>query len=249
MIIERESVLNKLRKLKKIAECSTGNLHEVAAAAAKIQEIVAEFQIAEMELNIEQGEPEEDIIIEVLSGENIKFNRIMWQEILIKTLTDVNGCFAIAYKSIARLNIPGKSVVYGTKSNIDTVKYLNMLFTREIERLATLYGIHTGNTGKSEQTSFKTGASSEICARLREAKREVDLKINATGEHTNALVHISKEKEKLDDFVAKKHPKLTKGTAVRFKYNTDAFHAGKAAGSTVQLNANKALNAGKKELH
>src|ERR1019366_1105135 len=135
-----------------------------------------------------------------------KFNRTMWKEILINALSGVNNCVSIGVKANARWKIPGKHTIYGKQSNVDAVKYLYMLFTREIERLATLYGVHTGYTGLSQQTSFKSGASVEICERLRDAKRAADIKIQESGQHGNAFVHISNEKDEVEKLVREKHP-------------------------------------------
>jgi hypothetical protein len=188
------AVLDKVRKLLKLAQANT-NPHEAASAAARAQQLIDEHNLTHMLLQMDGTEPaeqEEDIFdfkqkdAPLYTGK--KLDR--WRVYLAMHISDANSC---------RIYImPGRSIeIVGRPSDAETVRYLYAWLSHETVRLSEDHGAGCGVTWKN---NFRLGVVDTLGRKLRESRREfVQAQRDAVSVSTTALVRVNTALAKIEE--------------------------------------------------
>jgi hypothetical protein len=222
--MERESVIDKVRKLRNLSTSS--NLNEAATAARLAEKLIQEHCLAEAELEITEGS-NEVTIEDGIAVTDWNQRQTRWQNVMLTYLTQAYAC-----EGVLRYNADRKLGFYciGRPSDIATVRYQYAYFAVELVRLANLLAPRDLNRGEGKHwhNSFYLGAVQAIGESLAAAKKEVRAQASSS-----ALAIVDKH---ADDAAALMKHKYPSSRSVSFKSNidADAWRTGHQAGSTLQ---------------
>lgn len=209
------TLIDKVRKLRALAESS--NVNEAAAAAAAAERLIQEHNLSEATLHLN----EDDEHVEKANVVEMGATVATWHSVLLAHLQK-------AYQCCGFIDRPdGKSVfiAYGRRQDIETLQYQFAFFTSEITRLCERL---TKGKGRTFANSFRLGAVSAIADALFEARRTTRQAASST-----ALVVVDRRaelaKERRDD----DHPDLRQSNARSYQLNQNAFAMGKRAGANI----------------
>ncbi|MFA4971485.1 MAG: DUF2786 domain-containing protein [bacterium] len=215
-------VLDKVRKLLRLAQSSNEN--EAAAAMGAAQRLIDEHRLSVAELEASGQEPSEPM---VEAGEVLmEGSRVAtWKVRLMLALVKANGCSM--WFSRPRYTRVTTYQFVGRKSDVESVKYLLAYALNELGRLAEA---QCRGMGRSAFASWYLGAVAGIREKLEAAKQEV----RATAS-TSALAVIDKRQGEAQAF----REALTNGTktvAVRSSISDAcAYNRGLEAGRSLNL--------------
>jgi hypothetical protein len=160
------NIIDKVRKLLKIAERPDGNAEEAAAAAAMAQTLISRHQLDTAMLALDGAAPEADEEIvdfgdgDALSPLDVCGERQipLWRNRLASRMALVNAC---------RIYFHGGTIhIVGRPSDVETVRYFYAYLAREVERLTARAG---AGRGISWRTDYRLGIVDTLRRRLAEA--------------------------------------------------------------------------------
>lgn len=215
-------LVRKLRKLRALSNSS--NEHEAALAAAKLQELMTRYRIAELEL----AETEQDAF---MKGSIEWRSNGAWRQGLLNTVARVNGCRAVLISTADRRT---RFAIVGREHMVPVIEETFFYLADEIERLSLrhwhLTGIYTGEPSRRWRAGFCVGASAVVIGRLHEAYRSATT--TPTGV-TNAL--IVRDEEEVKRALGQFFPHL-RSVAQRTRTSSGAGYAtGRQAGASIGL--------------
>lgn len=228
--MSRESILDKVRKLRALSTSS--NLHEAATAAHLAEKLIQQHALEEAELELSQGSLEaasEDM--ESLVDWNKR--QIVWENILLTSLARAYNCAGVLRRSNGKLGY----FIIGRPADVATLKYQFCFFSLELLRLVERMAPALGRgEAKHWRNSFMLGGVSAIGESLRSARQEVRAQASS-----NALMVIDNH---LKESLTLKHTLYPNSRTSQVKSNLDhdAYQQGRRAGSSLQ--SNPGLNAG-----
>jgi hypothetical protein len=213
-------IIEKIRKLRALAQ--SDNVNEAAAAAAAAERLIQEHNFSEAELQ----SPDTD---EAILSDHLDMGARVagWKSILLRALADAYQCAGVLNRRTQRY------IFYGRPKDIETFRYQYAFFTVEIERLAQR---HTKGKGRGYAASFRLGAAVAICDALRETTREA--RNVATS---SALAVVDNRAAAARQRMLSQHTRLRSGGRVGAS-DTRAYEAGKQAGAGI--NRHTAIGAG-----
>lgn len=231
-------VLDKVRKLLRLAE--SPNANEAAAAAAKAQQLIDEHNLSAALLSIETGvdAPDEPIEDFAKKGAHLdapaRLDR--WRIELASSIAYANSC-RIYYTD--RLSARHKIALVGRPSDADTVRYLYAHLCAEVNQLADRDGKGYGRTWRN---NFRLGVVDTIRGKLRQQQSEFKQQATASlGGNSQALVRVNTALAKVEqrgtdvrDWM-KRELKLYAGRAASSTYDHSARRAGQLAGESIRL--------------
>lgn len=235
-----ENLLDKVRKLLRLAERTT-NEGEAAAAAAAAQKLIErhKLDIAAIDLGEAHEAPVEAPERAVLDGAEGRKNKCAWRGSLASGVARANACRV--YWTGPRLQI------VGAPSDVATVRYLYAYLTREIDRLA-----ETKSGGKAWLHAWRMGAVATVSQRLREAReearREARAEAQASGGGGAAIVRINAGIARIERAESAVEAvmaamKMRKGAPTKVRA-WGAYEQGRADGANIRIAAGAALGAG-----
>ena len=225
-------ILDKIRKLRALAE--SANVHEAAAAAAAAERLIQEHNLSEAALHVD-GEPEEGVGAEQIAdvGRAIP----TWASNLLACL-----CRAYQCSGFWRHTREGhRFEVYGRSADLGTLRYQYAFFSVEVTRLTERYA---RGKGRTYANNFRLGA----VAAIREA---IDGARTAARSHatSSALVVVDRRAELAKERRDADNPDITSSKSTGGRFDPSAFAAGKRAGASInqrsQLAASGARMLGK----
>jgi len=221
-----EPVLERIRKLQRLSR--SGNEHEAALAASKMQELLFKHNLSIETLS----EPSEYV------EEKRELGSRVWARRLMVGLCRNNFCEPL------RAAWGGEIFIVGRRENVTAVNEMFVYLVGEINRLAKgsykdyKVGTPWPENANSWCSAFRSGAVATINGRLR-AQRELDVAKIATtvvGDETGTAI-IRRLDIELKAEVSRRHPRLgtrrDQGSAIRSR---SGFQAGQAAGGRIALN-------------
>lgn len=226
-----KNILETIQRL--LALSQSDNVNEAATAAATAQVLMTRHKIEMSDLAFASGEETEAVDDTTFMATK---SYIPWKTGLVTGLAAANGCETY----IRRLRLGENKTetrIIGTKSAMQTIRYMFEYLVREIDRLANEERANDPDVGRSWLRDFRLGATTEIVTRLKEASAQT-IAQEASG---SSLAIIDREKEKIDEVVRKLH--LRPAGNVRLN-DIGAYGAGVSAGKTVRLNNGPALGKG-----
>jgi len=247
----RESVIEKITKLLALSE-NNPSVNEAAAAAAMAQKLMLEHKLSLSELEMDAEEDEPVIEHDVLRDEGGRSPR-QWKITLLCAIAANNFCRTVYWS--ARFHVGdnkhlnhgrmqrGKMVVFGKKSDVDTVLYLYAWLVREVESLSKKAKQELYNSGADEEVesirtwadSFRKGCSSTISLKLylQRKRQEAEIKAQA-GAACTALVRVDKQEKEVDRYIKSKYK--IRSSAPSFSADEEAYEAGQRAAQSIDLN-------------
>jgi len=249
-----DKVIDRIRKLQGLA--TSQNVHEASAAAGEAQRLMTAHRISEASLADpdNQGVDETVTEIEVLADTGTKTPR-SWIVQLANGIALANGC-RITVMTATHNGPAGSIKMYGRKYDLDGARYLFMTMKNEIDRLSLAWKDSVdGRYGRSGIFSFKLGAAVEICARMREAKKEQEttlvaaasLAVSSREAPVMALAVLNRAEANVTAYVDKVSSGKVHKQSGPSSYG--AYQAGKQAGSTVSIGGNnKSLGSSAKQI-
>lgn len=170
-----EKAMDRIRKLLRTSRSS--NEHEAALAAARAAELMAEFELTEAELRVEDTERKAEPIERagrVYEDEAKRRRRSAWREAVIGAVASSFGCRW--YLSGGRGCCPR---LFGRLSMVQAATYTSLYLMREIERICeeTWRGSEgddaraAGQQPKRWRNAFRIGAAHRVAERLAEQRR------------------------------------------------------------------------------
>jgi hypothetical protein len=199
---DQEKIVDRIKKLLRLAESSNAN--EAANAAGQAQRLMEQHRIdqAMIDVNDEDADDEPD---EPISDEyeplETSGRLAQWKISLATGIARVNGCrcyIGSIYKGVkrGRYQYDHTLNLIGRPSDVTTVSYLFSYLVKEIERLVKLNGKGRGRTWNN---SYRLGAVSAINTRMREGKDQARKEARAKLEgDSTALVKMDQALARMD---------------------------------------------------
>lgn len=232
-----DTIIQKIKKLIALSKRNT-NENEAASAAAKVQELLLQYNLSMSQVESKDYEKREHVKHEYRSI--FQQNRINWKIDLANTVARANLCNILT--SGARL------IWIGKPSNIEVSEFLFTTLAHDLEdicdkrwadiqKLRTLEKVH-GTTlfqdhslryvhGKTWKNSFYYGAIATINQRLNETKKNL-----SANPDMKALIVVN-DKE-VEQYIKQTWPRLGHNNYSLNLYGS-AYESGKAAGRTIQF--------------
>lgn len=235
-------ILEKVRKLLRLSKSS--NPHEAALAAQRAQEIIDRYNIEQAMLDAEGATVATEEPIKNFRDDPLDVNMISgsWQMRLQRTIAKQNSCFV--YRS------SGNSVIVGSPSNVNAVRYLYSWLKKELEVLCVIEGI---GHSKSWLNNFCIGATETVTERLLDARKQVVSQMRTEWQASGrdivlvekALAKVDQEMHRVRDYVSQNIRLHYGPVGPGGRVNNDARAAGRAAGHSVRMGRGAgALSAG-----
>lgn len=229
------SVLDKVRKLLRLAE--SPNANEAAAAAAKAQSLIDEHNLSAALLSLDEGATDdEDIEDFSRKGAPLDEQPVLhrWRLSLASAVARANGC---------RVYFSGGSIaLVGRPSDAETTRYLFGYLAREVERLCDKEGRGCGRTWRN---NYRLGVVDTIANKLYAERQKFvseQRAVAAAAADTQALVRVNQALEVVEkrgkDVSAwmKQNLKLYAGSSSSARYDNSAREAGRKAGRSIVIN-------------
>lgn len=244
-----DTIIDKVRKLLRLATSSNAN--EAALAAARAQEMIDKHHLEQAMLSLDSAEPvrgldDEPILDFYREGAPLDTPKQLdrWRVWLAGALAQYNA---------SRIYLSGRNIsIVGRPSDVETVRYIYTHLSREVERLATENGAGMGRTWRN---NFRLGVVDAIKTKLRNqhAQFEHDAREVAAAESSTALVRVNtalvtmSERTQAVDKWMKSNLKLHAGSASYSRHDASARDRGRKAGASLSVGGDRAqLGAGRK---
>lgn len=236
------NVLDKVRKLLRLSTSSNAN--EAALAAAKAQELIDRYQLANAMLSLDApnmapiDEPIEDFGRKGAPLDNRK-RLDRWAVQLASEITHANACKSYSEGAVIQ--------IIGRPSDVDTVRYLYGYLAREVELLTASHGKGCGRTWCN---NFRLGAVETIARKVYEQRKETIRQFRAeftspSNEPSTALIlanqaitKVAERRAAVSDWV-KTNMNLRFQPASRSNYDSTAREAGRKAGESIAIGGNR----------
>jgi len=230
-------VLDKVRKLLRLAQ--SPNANEAALAAAKAQRLIDEHHLQTALLALETHAPDaaaDEPIVDFASKgaplERATARLERWRVCLADVVARANAC---------RIYLSSGSIaLVGRPSDADSVRYLYEYLTREVERLCDLEGRGCGRTWRN---NYRLGVVDAITLKLQAMRQQfaADAREQAAGNSTalvlmnQALARVEQRGRTVETWT-KTHLKLRAGRAWSARGDYGARAAGQRAGRSIAIN-------------
>jgi len=254
--MEQEKIIDRIKKLMRLAESSNAN--EAANAAGQAQRLMEQHRIDQTVLDMDGEEPDgddEEIADHSSRPLTVSGRLPQWKTSLAVALATANACRCyIGHKYEYDTRKAKRTLcLVGRQSDVATISYLFGYLSKEIERLVRVNALGLGRTWAS---SYRLGAVDAIKRRLRDGTKEARQEARKRLEgQTAALVRVDKAIALIDERGAevdawlKSNMKLGKGRANSSRRDWGAYEAGQRDGKSINLDGGgKSVGSGKKAI-
>lgn len=241
-----EKIIDKIRKLLRLAESS--DVNEAATAAGAAQRLMEAHQIDQAMVALEDedaptGSGEDEPIRQFDDEEalHVWARLASWKLQLTWAVASVNGCRT--FQGYTWDKSKGRSMrtigIVGRPSDVATVRYLCTYLLAEIDRLCKSA---SGGKGRTWANCFRLGAVHEVRRRLQEAKRRARMEARAKLQgNIKALVRLDKALANIDgrceeiDAWMKEHMNIYAASSSRYRSDVGGWMEGREAGTQIDL--------------
>ncbi len=251
-----------LERVKKYLKLSrSDNPHEAAEAAKRAREMMAEYNLTEAMLRVDEPTRVAEQIVDgvKLDGSDSQKRRVAWVEIVAKAVADSLSC---------KHYLQGASLVcFGRMSATQTWNYTTLYLCREIERLCDEgweregeEARAAGQTIKRWKNAFRVGAANTISTRLslqvhaersaRNAERHssmaaaaADANAGTTGialHNAHAITILEQDEAEVATAYKKRSKDFVSSRGIGTTRSRSGYHAGQEAGGRIPLGAKRA---------
>jgi hypothetical protein len=258
--MEQEKILDKLQKIKNMAEGAKaiGNEAEAQAFAAMLQQLMLKHKLSMTDIQyaaemkdepiVEQRAPRmykgnKQVYVEFPDVEVVKRRRL-WAEELAMVIAE-------AYASRILVTEGWSMITFvGHKSNVQIAEYLFLTLLRSADKMSNTaaksfrakYRSEVGGAGMTPngyRESWLDGFVTRIAQRLREERDQFGKK----ADQCTALVRVNKEAIAVKAYIDGKHAKMAKSLNQGKNFNPAGWAEGKKAANDMNIKGN-AVNAG-----
>jgi hypothetical protein len=238
---EKQRLLEKLSKLKALAECQTGNVNETATAAATMTKIMLEYQIEMADLESQQ--PLEGVVEEELSPGSTASVIPLWQQSLANVLAEVNHCMAFSSTKneyfFWKRSTQTRLYLIGSPTDIANTRRIFDFCVSEVERLCRAWGVGKDTKLRND---FKRGAGRGIADKVRRERDEVMRQESQRAAEkklaSRALALFDQKRDAVQTYAQQRLNLQNKYSRVRGAA-PNAFQAGYQAGSQIDLDGSQ----------
>ena len=176
------AIIDKVRKLLRLAE--SPNANEAAAAAAKAQSLIDEHNLNAALLSLDGAETEPDEPIENFGRKDAPLDggkqNDTWRWRLASTVMYANAC---------RGYVNGGSIhIVGRPSDVETVRYLYAYLKAEVAQLTDRDGKGCGRTWRN---NYRMGVIDTISRKMREEREKFKQAAQVAAGTTTALMRVN----------------------------------------------------------
>lgn len=235
--MSHEAVIEKIKKLRSLAQ--SANANEAANAAAAAERLLQDHRLSEAEIEAHSPEPvlegaEEDPAVAETFGDKIA----TWRSHLLSAITRSHGCaWYYAYSVVQRGYV---ARIVGRTSDTATVRYFYVWLAAEVERLALKHGKGKGRTWTN---SYRLGCVAGISEAMRSAERTA--RASATSA---ALVRVDARAIEARTLLDQLHPHLRSRAASSSAVHANAYGQGQHDGRSIHQGSHLPSGAGPKAL-
>jgi hypothetical protein len=226
--VEREEIIEKIRKLLRLSE--SPNEHEAALAATKARELLSSYNLSLADLSIE------DIlqklgIVEIPTSTYFKIEE--WVQALAFHIARIFDCRVLGWGSLSEI---GRIVFVGTPSDAEVAIYTFEFLRRSVDEMAkdAIRTLREERKGIDEATYRQTYLIGAV-QRIREEMvlRSLVFKKKEQNECTAVVLH---KKENLDKYLNEKYPHIETSETTLFDLDRESFYRGYAQAKGLQVN-------------
>ncbi len=218
MTPDRDTILDRVRKLLRLGESSNPN--EAAAALAAAQKLIDRHRLSELELGADEVD---ETVVRDDDALWTGGQRVGWRGSLAAALCRANGVAVCWSTRAERGLLMRRLILAGRPEDIAVVRHLFGHCSREIDRLASA---HCAGRGRAFHNAFRFGCVQAIAEQLGETRRQ-------TQSESAALV------VRLDERIARARAlfgRTSRGRA-SFVSSSEGIEAGRRAGRSIHLHA------------
>ncbi len=236
-------IIDRIRKLFRLAENQGATEGEASSALAKANELLLRYNLTADRVAAEKGD---DRPAQVESDSLDLGRRISWKHRLAVVLARYNFCSPYTF---------GSNLVFvGRATNVAVTREMFTYIAPQVERLAVdvwqSSGRFTGVHGRTWNTNFYRGITFRIGERLVAERKKLEQQPVATGEPGMALAIrnlLAMTKKENESYLAQHVGKLRSRSTGGGRYSESGYTAGARAGDRVNLHGT-ALGGAKKAL-
>jgi Protein of unknown function (DUF2786) len=224
--MERENIIDKVRKLRALADNAAATVDEAASAARAAELLIQKHALAEAEL----GSASQGVMEGIINDDNPLTDwdqrQTRWQNVLLHALAENYNCSNVLKRKDGKLNI----FTIGRPSDIEVMRYQFAYFVLELTRLAQMLAPRTlqRGTGKTWHNSFYHGAVNAIIDSLKSARTEVTKQATS-----NAIIFINNHMLQVEALKNKLYPD-SRTVYTKTHIDRDAYEMGQQAGAGLQ---------------
>lgn len=241
----QRKLLDKLARLKALAECPTGNVNETATAAAAMTRLMLEYQIELAELGVDDPQPQ--VVESDVFDQPRATGLPMWQYHLLQGLADAHHCGCLCCSQVVGIYLGSfrraterRYCLVGASQDVDQAKRLFYYCLQEIERLCHEWNPRARVAVKND---FRLGASKGIVDKVQSELQAVVAEQEASRHSAGLVVFEAKLRAVEEHF----HQRGVRSTTRSYRRpGAAAFQQGYEAGSNLDLQGRSrpALGAG-----
>lgn len=235
------NVIEKIKNLLALA-ANAGTEAEAENASRHAQRLMTQYRIETAELELAAAEDNHVVApIQENMGAESGGKIAQWKISLMTTIAKINGCSLLMNwhwdgygQGVRRKKVHSFNII-GTEADAAMATAFYVSIRDTIEHLAKINKPKLGRgDGKNWATSFKLGCASTIRARLKEGHEEARAEALKASSCT-ALAVVDQREGQVSSWISEKYKKLGSRQASASRVNIDAYSAGRAAGSKVNL--------------
>lgn len=254
---EREKILDKIRKLRAMAESAqqTSTEEEARAFAVKVQELVTRYKIEEAELREISGEDQNNPIVQIRTphdgftkyagkkstaeGFPFKQTRVEWSEKLGSIVAKMNYCRMLVIPGVNTLVFVGRRVE--AQAAVDTFVYLAAVAERVAWVEYQIYFDECAAEGCPEKArgfrkSFLLGFVDRLTEKYEQRMSEMR---SEWLQNNKALVVLRDALREVDDYVASNIKTRNVKRAARTVANASGFMRGREVANGIGFGSKK----------
>lgn len=165
-----DSVRARIGKLLALSRDSRGNEHETQMAAAKVQEMLAAFNLEMSQFTEGDDAPVDPDAVRHMHNGVLTLKGDMWEEILFRAIADANFC--LRFVTEWGENDTREWSLVGRRINITTTMNVYDYLTRAVDRLCP----YTDSRNEKAIASWKLGCAERLAQRVRDQRYEAEVK-------------------------------------------------------------------------
>lgn len=228
-------IIDRVRKMLEVSR--SDNVHEASLAAERAAEMMAEYNLTEAQLRVDDTSREAEGIKDrvLLDGKPTK-KRVAWKELIADGVAKSLGCHLY-------LTEDGPAV-FGREGATQAWKYTCAYLFNEVNRLAEeawneecVMAAIAGHTPKRWKNAFRVGCAQSIIMRLYESAEKPKVKANP---NQKALMVIRADEKEVESEYHKFSEKFGRASSIGLVSNRTGYKAGRETGEKMNLGGGRA---------
>lgn len=255
-----DKIISRVQKL--LSMSKSDNEHEAAQAAARASALMAEYNLSEAMLRVEDSSRGAEAIVEGRLSDQQTKKRSAWRELIADAVASSLGC-------VTYLSKTSETVCFGREGATQAWNYTSQYLFNEVDRLADeawdregMAAMRVGQRIRSWKNAFRVGAAAVVASRLRDATAAQRDERVAKRQGVQSVVHpkpatteqqalmvMERDEQEVKNAYAERTKGFVKSAGVGRVTSRTGYNAGREAGASVALGGGRAaLGAGQGRL-